>query len=148
MRGLKQKLYKYYTKHRERGSFENVLRKIVTGKNNTVHSSHGFKPSEIDLNNQHLVFEALYPNFYDNKYKWIKQTLKIGDTVRLSRLQNPFSKAARRTFTDEIFVVYDVIATRVPPMYRIKSTVDNIAVEGTFYSDDLVKYNEDSSSKN
>jgi hypothetical protein len=145
LRGLKQRLYKYYTKNPIRGSFDSVLQKIVDGKNNTKHSSHGFKPSEINLQNQHLVFEALYPDYYDRRMKSVKPLYERGEFVRLSKLSSPFAKGFRKNFTDEIFEIVDVIKTRSPPMYRIKSVEDDVIVIGSFYAEEMVKINEYSS---
>ncbi len=142
LRGLKQKLYKYYTKNPKRGAFPNILQKIVTGKNNTRHSSHGFEPASITLENQHLVFEALYPNYYDAKLKPIKPLYHEGELVRLSKLHSPFTKGFRKNFTEEIYEIADVIKTRAPPMYRIKSKTDGVMVLNSFYSEELVKVNE------
>ncbi len=141
LRGLKQKLYKYYTKNPVRGTFPKILQQIVAGKNNTQHSSHGYKPSEITLENQHLVFDALYSDYYKKK-KHVKPLYSKGELVRLTKLHSPFAKGFRKNFTDEIFEIADVIQTRVPPMYRIKSRSDNVMVMGSFYSFDLVKVHE------
>ncbi len=140
LRGLKQKLYKYYTKNPVRGTFPKVLQQIVAGKNNTKHSSHGYKPNEITLQNQHLVFNALYSNYYEKK-KQTKPLYSKGELVRLSKLHSPFAKGFRKNFSDEIFEIADVIRTRVPPMYRIKSRKDNVMVMGSFYASDFVQTN-------
>ena len=66
----------------------------------------------------------------------------IGDFVRISKIDLPFRKGYKQTFSNELFEVYD-IPTMNPPTYSIiDSNQDPIRVK--FYQLELVKVAENS----
>lgn len=142
---LKSKIYKYFSKNKKSRTYINDLKEIVHGINNTRHSSHGFRPIDVDINNQQAIFEKLYPNFYKNRIKGSKPLFQTGDKVRISKLRTPFQKGFRENFTKEIFEIIKVVRYRYPPVYKIKSLEDNAEVMGTFYAEEMVKVDDFSS---
>ena len=60
-----------------------------------------------------------------------KPTLKIGDTVRISKYDLPFRKCYKPQFTREAFESV-AIATRKPPTYTIKDEQGEV-IHGNFY---------------
>lgn len=145
IRHLKTKIYKYFVKYKTARTYLTDLQKIVDGINNTEHKAHGFKPSDVSLENQDIVFEKLYPNFYKNRMTGAKPIFRVGDIVRISKLRTPFQKGFRENFTKELFEVIKVVRHRHPPVYKIKSLEDNAEVAGTFYAEEMVKVDEISS---
>ncbi len=142
IRTLKNKIYKHFTKNPKRGEFEEDLQKIVDGLNHTVHSSHKLRLVDVSIENQDVVFARLY---LDHNSKVMKPIYKKGDKVRLSKLRSPFQKGFRQNYTKEIFEITDVILTRSPPMYKIKSIKDNVPISGSMYAEEMVKVEENSS---
>ena len=66
-----------------------------------------------------------------------KPTIKIGDSVRISKYNLPFRKGYKPQFTREVFD-FVAIATRKPPTYTIKDEKVDI-VQGKFYQKELLK---------
>jgi len=139
---LKRKIYKWAAINKKPGKYLETLQKLVSGKNNTPHSSHGFKPKDVNINNQHIVFEKLYPDFYKDQLPKNKPVFfQVGDKVRISKLRTAFQKGFRQTFTTEVFKVSNILLHRSPPTYKIQS-MDGTDIMGTFYAQELVKINE------
>ena len=134
---LKNKIYKYMRSRssgRHKGEYESALQDIVHGKNNSIHAAHKMKPKNVSIYNADIVFKRLYPGY--NKLAK-KIFFAAGDKVRLSKLRSPFTKGYRQTYTDEVFEVNQVIGTRVPPVYKLQNS-DNEVIAGTFYAEELV----------
>ncbi len=143
IRTLKTRIYKYMTKNRQKRQFKTDLQKIVSGINNSIHRSHGMKPSQVTLQNQDIVFERLYPMFYQQKHRF-KIPYKVNDKVRIATERQPFGKGYKGTYTKEVFAISEVLKTRVPPVYRLKTLGDETQqVLGIFYADELLKIAED-----
>lgn len=149
IRYLKNRIYKYFQSNRgsKRGDYQTVLQEIVTAYNNSVHSSHGMKPVDVTMDNADVVFSKLYPKYYANRLLKSKPMYNVGDKVRLSKLRSPFAKGYRQTYTDEQFEIVQVILTRVPPVYKLRSSSDGATIAGTFYAEELVKTTDEIASK-
>ena len=140
IRTLKTRIYKYMTKNKTKRQFLQDLPKIVAAINNTKHRSHGMKPSDVTIYNQNIIFQRLYPKFYEKEK--VRVPFKVNDKVRIAKDKQPFEKGFRGTFTAEIFTVAEVLKTRVPPVYRLK-TGDGTDVLGVFYAEELLKVEDD-----
>jgi hypothetical protein len=90
---------------------KNVVKKIENHLRKTVYEN---------LNNETVIFK-----------------LKIDDTVRISKYKNIFAKGYTPNWTEEVFIVTEIIP-RIPPVYRIKD-LNNETVEGVFYESELQK---------
>jgi len=135
---LKRRIYKWSHNNLKPGKYLEALQKLIDGKNDTIHGAHGLKPKDVNLENQNVIFERLYPNFYNDKLKKWNLFLKIGDKVRLSKLRSSFQKGFRQNFTEEIFEIYQILRYRSPPTYKVKN-LSGEHILGSFYSHDLVK---------
>ena len=62
---------------------------------------------------------------------------RIGDFVRISKIDLPFRKGYKQTFSNEVFEVYD-IPTINPPTYSLIDSNQN-PISGKFYQLELVK---------
>ena len=57
--------------------------------------------------------------------------LYVGDFVRIAKIDLPFRKGYKQSFTDEVFEIFD-IPTRNPPTYNLIDA-DKEPIEGKFY---------------
>ena len=62
---------------------------------------------------------------------------RIGDFVRISKVDLPFRKGYKQTFTNEVFEIYDIPTTNPPTYSLIDSNQD--PVRGKFNQLELVK---------
>ena len=62
---------------------------------------------------------------------------RISDFVRISKVDLPFRKGYKQTFTNEVFEIYDIPTTNPPTYSLIDSNQDPI--RGKFYQLELVK---------
>ena len=60
-----------------------------------------------------------------------------GDFVRIAKIDIPFRKGYKQTFTDKIFEVFDIPTTN-PPTYNLIDA-DREPIEGKFYEPELIK---------
>ena len=97
-RTIKDNIQKYLTKNKT-NRFIDVFEQIVTNYNNTVHSRTKFRPNDVNLLNQNIVFRNLY------KIKTPIETPKlwIGDFVRVLLTRGEFQKGYKPNFSREIF---------------------------------------------
>ena len=134
-RTLKSKMWKYFT-FKNSHVYLNVLPKLVSSYNNTVHSSIKMKPKNVDIYNQHVVLENLYGKSLHAVPTAVTE-LKIGDNVRISKKKHTFAKGYEGNWSYEIFTIVKVI-NRIPLMFVIKD-FDGKEIEGVFYSKELQK---------
>src|ERR1044072_2395580 len=87
------------------------------------------------LKNSKSVYENLFP-FTETKLQTSK--FKTGDRVRISRKFKDFRKSYLPNFTEEIFIIAEVLKTN-PVTYKIKD-MNNEVIIGSFYEQEMVKY--------
>ena len=64
---------------------------------------------------------------------------KIGDHVRISLNKNIFENSYETNWTEEIFILYDIIYSNVP--YYYLKDLKGEKLDGTFYEQELQKTN-------
>lgn len=79
----------------------------------------------------------VYRNLFKEKVMR-KPRYKVGDKVRMSIYKTTFRRGYQATFTEEMFVISEVLETD-PITYRVKD-LKNEEIKGTFYENELVKY--------
>ena len=134
-RTLKTKMWKYFT-FKNSHVYLNVLPKLVSSYNNTVHSSIKMKPKNADIFNQHIVLENLYGK-PSHGMPTPTTELKVGDNVRISKMKHTFAKGYEGNWSYEIFTIIKVI-NRIPLVFIIKD-FDGKEIEGVFYAKELQK---------
>lgn len=141
-RTLKEKLWRYFTKHNTR-HYLTVLPQVVSSYNHSYHRSIGMAPLDVTAENEEQVWQRLYGESGSrvNK-KWMssvqrsrKRALKVGDRVRLSKSRRHFKKGYLPSWTTETFVVTEVLKTS-PTTYRLVDERGE-AISGTFYLEEL-----------
>lgn len=138
-RTIRERLMRYMH-HAKTKKYLDALEKIVHGYNNTVHSSHGFKPAELDKTNEMDAFERLYGGKNDRKSsaRRSKPKFKVNDTVLLSKTKKPFEKGATASWLTEIYTISKVNTDHVPITYYLKDS-QNVDVFGCVYEYELQK---------
>jgi hypothetical protein len=132
-RTIEEKIIKYlYTFKTER--YIDVLNKITSSYNNTIHSRTKFKPKDVDKNNEKIVFN----NLYRKKINVHESKLKIGDKVKLSKLKSIFEKGFTSAWTEEIFQIDKILNTSPFERYTVIDS-KNLPLIGSFYSQELQK---------
>ena len=134
-RTFKTMMWKYFTEKQTK-KWIDIIDDLVSNYNNTHHRSIRMTPVEAShIDNQHIVYKNLYDVKYDNR----NVKFNIGDKVRISKYKRVFTKGYLPNFTNEVFVISDVLNTH-PTTYKIKDLKDN-EITGIFYESELVIYN-------
>lgn len=134
-RTLKNRMFKYFTANRTL-RYIDKLQDFVSAYNDRVHRSIGIAPNRVVPSNEQDVWNYQYRS-YMKKYKSVKFAFKIGDTVRISKLNRQFRKGYLPTYNEEYFVIHDRLATS-PPTYKLADQSGDILV-GVFYREELQK---------
>ena len=132
-RTLKTRMYRSFTSvgnHR----WIDILQDLVNGYNESMYSSIGFKPNDVNKRNEHLVRKILYPKILKEK-KYTKPAFRIADTIRLARKKAAFQKGYEQTYSYEVFEVSEIKDT-YPKTYGVKDYNGEI-IEGSFYKSEL-----------
>ena len=137
-RTLKSKMYKYFTANNTK-TWIDIIHDLIFNYNNSYHRSIKMTPVEASLEkNSKSVYDSLFPN---EKIGKLKGKFKVGDRVRISKKRKDFTKGYLPNFTEEIFVILKVLETD-PPTYILNDMNDEI-IKGSFYEQELVKYEND-----
>lgn len=132
IRTMKTLMYRYFT-YTNSNRYYDVLESLVTLYNNRWHRSIGMAPASVNERNILQVWENL------NKSGNIKKmpSLKCGDHVRLAKQKEMFDKGYKPLWTNEIFIVKQVIQHN-QPVYRIND-LDGNDIIGSFYEPEIQK---------
>ena len=137
-RTLKSKMYKYFTANNTK-TWIDIIHDLIFNYNNSYHRSIKMTPVEASLEkNSKSVYDSLFPN---EKIGKLKGKFKVRDRVRISKKRKDFTKGYLPNFTEEIFVILKVLETD-PPTYILNDMNDEI-IKGSFYEQELVKYEND-----
>ena len=131
-RSILSKVHRYFTKNNTRTYSENI-QDFVHSYNNTVHSAHGFRPSEVTPEIQEKVWLKLYNKPVSSK----SPQFEIGDHVRVSKSRKTFDKGYLPRWSTELFIVKKVKNT-IPVTYEIADLGDEV-IAGVFYDQELIK---------
>ena len=127
IRTLKSRLAKIFY-YRKSNVWYDVIEKVVSNYNHTIHRSHGKRPVDVTDENRDDVYKKLYP----------KQSIsvvckfKIGDKVRKIREKTLFEKGYTQNWSDEIYIISAVRSNDKVCWYKIKS-LDQEEIPGIWY---------------
>ena len=133
-RTLKEKLWRYFTKH-GRNRYLEALPDLLNNYNHSYHRSIKTTPASVNRNNQEDVWQNLYGAVAATKQK--ESRLKIGDRVRISKARRTFKKGYLPFWTEELFTISRVKTTR-PTTYVLKDDHGE-ELKGTFYQQEIQK---------
>ena len=130
-RTLKDRMYKYFTANKTKRWID-ILPDLVYNYNTSYHRSIKMTPIQAVENPQ-----KAYENLYNNQNK-SKPSPKFspGDFVRISKYRGKFKRGYTANYTDEVFVITDVLKT-VPITYQIAEIKNAEKIIGTFYEEEL-----------
>jgi hypothetical protein len=130
---LKTKLWRYFT-YSSSYRYIEILPDLVHAYNNTVHSTINRAPAYVTFDNMLHVWRALNSRIPIKRSR--KSKFAIGDHIRISREKLIFEKGFEKNFSDEIFIISEVIPRRHLTVYRIED-MSHQPIEGTFYENEL-----------
>ena len=137
-RTLKDKMYKYFTANNTR-RWVDVIGKLVSGYNNSYHSSIKMPPNSVTKERQHSIRRILYPQVNNSRAKSFK--FDINDLVRISKAKKVFRKGYLANWSTELFKITSRVA-RSRPVYTIED-LNGVTIKGKFYEEELVKVPEE-----
>jgi hypothetical protein len=134
-RTLKEKMWEAFT---AQGNYKwvRLLPKLITLYNNTVHRTIGMKPSEVNSRNEKHVLKKINTATFRRNVK-TKPKFKVGDPVRISKYKATFAKGYLPNWSNEVFVVHSVVASR-PITYTLHDERGDL-ISGKFYEHELSK---------
>ena len=131
-RTLKEKMWRYFTKHNTL-YYLDVLSDLVVSYNHSFHRSIKRAPATVNRKNQQQV----WMNLYGDQLKISRPVYKKGDKVRICSGRRHFKKGYLPSWTQEIFTITKVNNTH-PPTYQIIDE-QNEPIKGAFYKQELQK---------
>lgn len=134
-RTLKTRMYRLFT---ENGNYRwsDMLPGLVKAYNETVHSTIGMKPCQVNKSNERVVLERIKKNT-SPRVSTKKPKFKVGDRVRISKYKMTFAKGYTPNWTNEIFTVKSIKPT-VPVTYMLKDHTGE-ELKGGFYEHEINK---------
>jgi len=153
---IQQKMYKYLSSKKRAEFYENkrsyhnksivdIIQDIVENYNNSYHSTIKMTPVEASSAARET---EVYKNLYGKNNRLSKQqnymrnekpVFKIDDTVRITKYGTILDRGYQQNFLDEVYKIAEILDTQ-PITYKIKDE-KNALVQGSFYKQELSKYN-------
>ena len=128
-------MFKQFTIQRHQ-KWLKLLPEIINKYNNKIHSTIQETPSNASKNPELIEDINRYNNNYNEYYLQKKKPkFKIGQRVRIFKWKNKFEKGYVGYYTDEIFIISEIIYT-TPITYKIKD-LDDEEIVGTFYQNEI-----------
>lgn len=137
-RSLQDLIYRYKTEN-ETERYIDALPELVNTYNNRTHRMTGTTPfiaendptTHLEIRNRAAKYHATI------KKKPV--VFQVGDTVRIAKLKNKFSRGYNEQQQLEIFKIKEVKTNHIIPMYVLETYNGDETIVGSFYSFELVK---------
>jgi len=137
-RTLKNRLWRYFTVNMNE-KWIDVLQDVVFAYNHSKHRSIGCKPADITIENAAELRDKLLNDRGESKKKMNKKEkddIKVGDTVRISKVKSIFAKGYLANWTEELFTVESINRKYSPITYKLKDYQGEV-IEGSFYRHEI-----------
>lgn len=128
---LKQKLFKWMTKHKTK-RYVDILQDVVSGYNRKVHTALGIPPIDVTKKNEADLWRKQYANEFPLKGGF---QFKTGEKVRISKPKKMFEKSYLPQWSEEYYSVARRRATK-PVTYQLK-TVNGEFLPRSFYEEEM-----------
>jgi len=118
-RSLKIRMFKYFIKNNT-FRYMDVIDKLLTGYNTSIHLTIGMSPSNVNPSNIYSVWQrmnSLWAKIPEGRVKF-----KVGDLVRITKEKVKCAKGYEQTFSTEIYRVAKVIQRVSQPVYKLTLT--------------------------
>ena len=136
-RTLKRRMFRYFTKNNTK-RYIDILPSLVKSYNNTYHRSIKLAPSQVQKDNEEIVWQRLYGQ---TGKKDIKPSFSVGTRVRISKAKGLFEKGYLPNWTEELFTISEVLHRTSPVTYKVKDDAGEV-LRGTFYRSELQRVGE------
>lgn len=130
-RSLRNRMYRIFT-YRNNYTYIDVLQDLVNSYNNTVHSSHGYKPANVTTADEAEIYKRLYSYSKIDKFRF-----EVGDLVRISKANRVFRKGYLPGWTEEVFKILKRYPTT--PHTYVLCDLNGKEIDGRFYNEELQK---------
>ena len=141
-RSLQDLIYRYMTEYQTK-RYIDELPKLLETYNNRPHRMIGTTPFIAETEPKtHLEIRNLASKYHE-KIKKRPVVFKIGDTVRISKLKNKFSRGYNEQQQLEIFKIKEIKTKSIIPMYTLETYNGDETIIGSFYAFELVKVSGD-----
>ena len=110
-----------------------VLQDIVYSYNHSVHRTLGCKPADVTHANASEIREKVFKKRPKSN---VKDDIKVGDKVRISKVKSIFAKGYLPNWTEEIFTVASINRKTSPITYKLKD-YQGEEIEGSFYRQEI-----------
>ena len=127
-------MWKYFTRNNTQ-KYVNILPNLVNSYNNSNRRSIKTKPALVIHMNQQDIWQQQYAKKVEKLQRNIK--FSIGDTVRISRAKTMFAKSYLHNWSEELFVISNIMNTNAT-VYKLID-FNSEPIEGTFYEQELQK---------
>lgn len=137
-RSIQRLIQKYLTEN-ETYKYVDVLQEIVKTYNNRKHRMIGTTPhiAETDATS-HLEIRNRTAKYHE-KIKTKPITFRVGDTVRISKIKDKFSRGYNEQQQLEMYKIKSIKTDSKIPMYVLETYNGDETIVGSFYSFELVK---------
>lgn len=136
-RTLKTNMWKTLTAENSH-SWVELLPKLITDYNSSVHSTLRMTPNEASKNP-----EKAGKRWQEKKKVEMPAApttdYKVGDIVRISRIKGMFEKGYDVSWTRQTFVIDRIDNHQFPPLYYLKDYDHHNPIQGGFYEEELQK---------
>lgn len=112
-----------------------LLPRIIEKYNHTKHSTIGMKPADVNVKNSKTLLNTVYTQLKAMDPR--KAKLQIGDSVRISKQRQAFTKGYMPNWSNEIFKISN-IKDSFPRVYYLID-VNNEEIQGGFYEEEIQK---------
>ena len=99
---LKNKMFKYFTS-KNTLKYVDILQQLVDSYNNSVHSSLGMAPNEVNCENEHLLWKKQYSKYLKKLKR--NDNFRVGDTVIITKIRKQFKKGYLPKWSNERFII-------------------------------------------
>jgi hypothetical protein len=132
-RTIKGRIARYMTANRTK-RYLPQLQNIVSGYNNSPHSSIGMSPNKVTKSNSYVVWERLYGEGR-RRTRRVRPKFKLGDHVVISKSRDVFERGYTHNWQKEIFTVQR-ITRHHPYRYELMDNEGEV-LQGTFYEQEM-----------
>lgn len=117
-----------------------VLDSVTETMNSRYHRSINMAPKDVSYQNQEVVAKYIVKSRENELVKPQKMVLRVGDFVRIALNKNTaaMDKAHTPNWSDEVYEVIKIIATKKHPLYQIRD-YELQTIDGNFYAQELQK---------
>ena len=127
-RTLKHRLWRYFTSENKQ-EWTEVLQDAVHAYNHSVHRSIKRKPANVSADDVSDMRDEMSKRAKPPKGR---DDIRVGETVRISKVKSIFDKGYLPNWTEEIFTVESINRKNKPFMYKLKD-YNNEVIDGSFY---------------